>query len=179
MGCGTGGFARLLAERAESVLGLDLAPQMIATARERSVGKTNLEFIVADALRWDYPAERFDCVASIATLHHLPLEAMLERFRHTLGPGGVLVVLDLASDAGVADWPFSLLAVLANLALRLRHAGRLREPAEVRAAWAEHGAGERYLTVPQVRAVAERVLPGAHVRRHLLWRYSLIWRKGR
>ena len=38
LGCGTGRFARLLAQRAERVLGLDLSPQMIRVARERSMG---------------------------------------------------------------------------------------------------------------------------------------------
>jgi predicted TPR repeat methyltransferase len=36
LGCGTGAFARLLAQRAERVLGLDLSPRMIQVARERS-----------------------------------------------------------------------------------------------------------------------------------------------
>src|SRR4051812_31512007 len=36
IGCGTGEFSRLLAARAESVLAIDLSPQMIRLARERS-----------------------------------------------------------------------------------------------------------------------------------------------
>jgi SAM-dependent methyltransferase len=179
VGCGTGSFARLLAERAEAVLGLDLSREMIALARERSAHLPNAEFLVADALSWEYPSEEFDCVASIATLHHLPLKPMLERFRAALRPGGTLLILDLQESCGGVDRLLDSLAVPANFALRLSHTGRLREPAEVRAAWDEHGADERYLTLPEVREAAERVLPGARVRRHLLWRYSLVWRKPR
>ena len=29
----------------------------------------------------------------------------------------------------------------------------------------------------EIRALAERLLPEASIRRHLLWRYSLIWTK--
>jgi hypothetical protein len=29
----------------------------------------------------------------------------------------------------------------------------------------------------EVRAAATRLLPGVRYRRHLLWRYSLLWRK--
>ena len=29
----------------------------------------------------------------------------------------------------------------------------------------------------EVRAAAARTLPGVRYRRHLLWRYSLLWRK--
>jgi|LSQX01.2.fsa_nt_gb SAM-dependent methyltransferase len=177
VGCGTGQFARLLAERAEAVLGLDLSPEMIALARERSARLPNVEFLVADALSWEYPREAFDCVASIATLHHLPLGPMLERFRDTLRPGGTLLILDLQESCGGADRLLDAFAVPANLALRLLHTGHLREPAEVRAAWDEHGADERYLTLSEVREAAERVLPGARARRHPLWRYSLVWRK--
>jgi hypothetical protein len=33
------------------------------------------------------------------------------------------------------------------------------------------------LTIRQVRQQAERALPGAAVRRLVLWRYELVWRK--
>ena len=36
IGCGTGGFSRLLARRYRRVLALDLSPRMIEIARERS-----------------------------------------------------------------------------------------------------------------------------------------------
>lgn len=177
VGCGTGTFARALADRAERVVALDFAPEMIAVAREQYSDRANLEFILADALEWDYPSGEFDCVASIATLHHLPFPEMLARFEHALRPGGVLLVVDLVSDAGVFDLLLSAAALPVNLAMRLLHTGHLRESAEVRVAWDEHGAGESYLTLPEVRAVAQRVIPGARIRRHLMWRYSLIWRK--
>ncbi len=72
----------------------------------------------------------------------------------------------------------SALAVPVGVGLSLVKNGRLREPRDVREAWAEHGENEAYPTLAQVRQVCTRVLPGARVRRHLLWRYSLVWRKG-
>jgi hypothetical protein len=33
------------------------------------------------------------------------------------------------------------------------------------------------MTWAQVRKSAARLLPGARYRRHLLWRYSLVWTK--
>jgi hypothetical protein len=33
------------------------------------------------------------------------------------------------------------------------------------------------MTWAEVRAVARRLLPGVRYRRHLLFRYSLLWRK--
>ena len=46
-----------------------------------------------------------------------------------------------------------------------------------RAAWDEHGRHDSYLTLSEIRKTCADVLPGASVKRHLLWRYSLIWKK--
>src|SRR5439155_1206570 len=79
IGCGTGAFARRLAERAGSVVALDLSSEMIRVARSRSAQFPNIDYQVTDAALWDFPAEYFDCVASVATLHHLPQREMLQR----------------------------------------------------------------------------------------------------
>ena len=177
IGCGTGAFSRRLAARAERVLALDLAPNMIRIARERSTAFPQVEYRLADALAEPLPAESFDCIASIATLHHLPIAAMLAKLRAALRPGGTLAVADLVADAGPGDRLVSAAAVPVQLALRLARTGRLRDPPEVRRAWREHGRSDVYLTLPQVRSACAAELPGARVRRHLLWRYSIVWHK--
>jgi ubiquinone/menaquinone biosynthesis C-methylase UbiE len=177
IGCGTGAFSRLLAQRSERVLGLDLSPRMIEIARERSRATPNVEYVVGDATAWPFPAARFDCIASIATLHHLPAETTLARMRDALKPGGTLIVLDLFQGEGLGDVLASVLAVPVDIALRLVKTGRLRQSREVRAAWAEHGRHDSYLTLAQVRQICDSVLPGAQVRKHLLWRYSITWKK--
>jgi hypothetical protein len=97
--------------------------------------------------------------------------------RDALKPGGTLIVLDLFQEEGLADALTSGLAVPVNAALRLVKTGRLRRPRELRAAWAEHGRHDSYLTLDQVRQICDSVLPGAQVRKHLLWRYSITWKK--
>jgi SAM-dependent methyltransferase len=177
IGCGAGAFSHALAGRCEHVLGLDLSPEMIRVARAREPRRANVEFQVADACAWPFPRARFDCIASIATLHHLDPGAFLARMRDALRPGGVLLVLDLVADEGLRDLARAALAVGVSGALRLWHSGRLREPREVREAWEAHGRGERYLRISEVRGICRKLLPGAEVRRHLLWRYSIVWRK--
>src|SRR5215216_5407704 len=49
VGCGMGTFSRALAWRAGRVVGVDLSPQMVRIARERSRGFTNIEYVEADA----------------------------------------------------------------------------------------------------------------------------------
>ncbi len=178
VGCGTGAFSRLLAERSERVIALDLSPRMVEIAKERSKPYSNIDFRVADVTKWEFPAGEFDCVISIATLHHLPAEEMLLKMKAALKTGGTLAILDLYESAGLKDALTEVLAVPVSFVLRVAKTGRLGEPSEVRKAWAEHGRNDTYPTLVRVRQVCERVLPGAQVRRHLLWRYSIIWRWG-
>ena len=177
VGCGTGAFARLLAGRCERVLAIDLAPRMVEVARSRSAGHPNLGYLVSDATTWPFPPGRFDCVASIAAAHHLPLAPLLTRLRDALAPGGTLLLLDIYRPRSLADLAVSLTAVPASRLLGLRHTGRLSEPPEVRQAWEEHSRTDRYLTLAEVRSDCAKALPGAVVRRHLLWRYSIVWRR--
>ena len=77
IGCGTGEFSRLLAKRFERVVAIDLSPNMIEVAKQRSKQFSNIDFQVADVLHWEFPSEKFDVIFSIATLHHLPVESLL------------------------------------------------------------------------------------------------------
>jgi ubiquinone/menaquinone biosynthesis C-methylase UbiE len=177
IGCGTGAFSRFLAARSDRVLAIDLSPNMIRIAEERSLNYPNIEFQTADATALELDAEGFDCIVSIATLHHLPLEKMLSKMKAALTIDGTLVIHDLFQSEGLSGAAMSALAVPASLALRLIKSGRLRPDRKVREAWAEHGRHDSYLTVSQVRRVCAAMLPGAIVKRHLLWRYSMIWKK--
>jgi SAM-dependent methyltransferase len=177
VGCGTGTFSRLLAKRSDRVVALDLSPRMIEIAKERSRSFSNIEFQEIDVTRWAFPIDAFDCVVSIAALHHLPIEEILRKMKGALRVGGTLAILDLYESAGWHDALTGMVAVPVNLVLRLIHTGRLSEPRQVRAAWAEHGRNDTYPTMASVRQICEKVLPGAEVRKHLLWRYSIIWRK--
>ena len=176
IGCGTGAFSRLLASRSDRVLALDLSPQMIRVAKDHLKQYSNIDFQVADAMTWEFPIEQFDCVASIATLHHLPTEKMLCKMKETLKINGTLIILDLFQAEGLSDVLTSALAMPAHIILRLVKTGRLREPRQVREAWAEHGRHDSYPTLSQIRQVCAAVLPGARVRKHLLWRYSITWK---
>jgi ubiquinone/menaquinone biosynthesis C-methylase UbiE len=180
VGCGTGEFTRLLAERCERVVAVDLSPRMIETARARLKDHPNVEYLVADAASWEFPSERFDCAASIATLHHLPLGPMLAKTRDALKPGGTLLLLDLHRARTAADRLVSALAVPISKAIRLASTGSLteRQAPELQKAWEEHGKTDAYPTLAEVsQAFAEAGLTGARVRRHVLYRYTVVWRK--
>jgi SAM-dependent methyltransferase len=177
IGCGFGAFARLVAERARQVTAMDLSPQMIEVAKGRSTAYPNLEFVLGDFLQAQLPAESYDCIVTVATLHHLPLEEALNRMKSLLCPGGVLIIHDLLEAGGYIDRAFNGVRVPVSMAARFWHTGRLRARREVRRAWAEHGKHESYLKPQDVWAMRDEHLPGARVVRHLLWRYTVVWRK--
>jgi SAM-dependent methyltransferase len=177
IGCGTGALARQLATRSRTVIALDLSSAMIRVARSRSSRFHNLEFLKADVTKWNFPQSHFDFICSIATLHHLEQRDLLVKIKAALKPGGVLVAIDLVESNSFGERLVDTLALAASGSLRLIHNGRLKPPAEVRRAWEQHGQHDSYLTMAQVRALADELLPGSKVTRLLLWRYQLVYQK--
>lgn len=175
IGCGTGAFARLLAKRCKRVVALDLSAEMIRVARSRSSQFNHLDFELANAMTWSFPQSQFDFICSIATLHHLDQRKLLAKMKDTLKPRGVLVVLDLVESKGLVERMLDVVALGVSGSLRLLHNGRLKPPAEVRKAWEQHGKHDSYSSVSEMRALANEILPGASVKRLLLWRYSLVY----
>lgn len=178
IGCGTGEFARRLTERTEHVLALDLSPEMIRIAKERSMSAPTIDYQVGDILSYPLPAESFDFIGSIATFHHLDLTTVLAKIKPTLKAGGVLAILDLYQAQTAADYLTSIAAIPVTRLHSWRKNGRPRRLSpEAQASWAQHDQHDRYLPLSEVRRVCADLLPGATIKRHLLWRYSLVWRK--
>ena len=135
-------------------------------------------------MSWNFRSETFDCIASLATFPHVPLRETLSRMRDSLKIGGVLPVLDLFGrernvfkPEGLFDSVLNAVAIPTSVSLRFLHHGRLLPPREVRAAWAAHEQHDTYPTMNEVRALCAEILPGARVKKHLLWRYSIVWQK--
>ena len=177
IGCGIGTFTRLLARRTDHVTATDLSGEMIRIARQRSTGYPNIDYSIGDVLEMDLPASLFDCIVMIATLHHLPTEPVLEKLKRALTPEGVLILHDLLTPTGILDRAADLLRFPVSMAMRCVRTGRLRARWEVRRAWAEHGKEERYLTRQEVAGTRDQYLQGGYVKYHLLWRYTVVWRK--
>ncbi|MDL5056245.1 class I SAM-dependent methyltransferase [Geitlerinema calcuttense] len=177
VGCGGGEFSRLLAQRAESVTAIDLSPTMIERAKQNSLTYPHLHFQVADILEWEIPDEQFDAIASIATVHHIPLETLLPRLKAALKPGGKLLILDLVENAQLQDFLLDFVAVPLNWILQFWYNRRFRPTPEAIALWREHIRTDEYLTLSQAKQLYSQYLEGAIVRRHLFWRYSMVWQK--
>lgn len=96
LGCGSGRFLDLLANRYKDVLAVDASPRMINLARDRHP-QAHIRYSVSDL--WSVTPDRdgtFDLVFSVNTLHHLGPDPQqyLAHVRQLLRPGGQLVVID-------------------------------------------------------------------------------------
>jgi len=156
-------------------VGIDVAPDMIAEARLRYSAKS-LSYLVASVEEYlEQPGDPFDLIISVAALHHMDHDAILRQMRQRLTATGRIVILDLVEDRGPTGLLLSLAAALLNPCMYLIKTGRLGPTAEKRAAWQGHAQYDRYLSTREARATAKRVLGQAEVRRHLFWRYSLVY----
>jgi SAM-dependent methyltransferase len=175
VGCGAGALTALLAPRVERLLALDLSPAMLAHARRRCAPWPHVELRQLDAHDWRPEPRSLDVVVSVATLHHLDANAVIPRWAQALRPGGMLLILDVLERRGLRYLPLNGLAAACSVGLRWLRTGRLRPPAAVRAAWAEHERWDRLVDPAGAREMATALLPGATVRHHLFWRYSIRW----
>jgi 2-polyprenyl-3-methyl-5-hydroxy-6-metoxy-1,4-benzoquinol methylase len=164
-----------MAGRGAAVTGIDASPEMIRLARQRSSADARIEFVCGDFSVHSMRFEIYDCVVSVATLHHLPVASTLPRIKALVKPGGILVIHDVRASSGMVDWLLSGLAAVFNGDVAWWVGTRLRQKRALRDAWRDHGAGEHYLTMADVRALCARTLPGATIHRHSLWRYTVVW----
>ncbi len=179
VGCGDGLLACLLAERCRDVTGIDRDERMITLARARAQEQRqehgqepepalgHLTFVAADFLAFPKADESYDFVCANTSLHHMDFAAALTAMVRLLRPGGRLAVIGLARNGSITDYLADALGTPVNLFYK----------AIYREASSGAPVKDPDMTWSQVRATAARLLPGARYRRHLLWRYSLLWRK--
>ncbi len=160
LGAGNGhvgrALGRELARRGRGLVTLDLDRQLLhagLSARGRSVA--------ADALHLPLSDRSVDVVSSTLFLHHLDAPSVAQLLRESARVARVAVsALDLTRHRV----PLVVNALL-GLLLHRSPITRLDGSASVRQAW----------TVPELRAIAERALPGARVLRAGPFVQGLLW----
>jgi len=134
-GCGVGRLSRALATRYAEVLGVDIAPSMLARARKLNADVDNLHFVENATDRLDFIADAsVDLVYSVITLQHMPAALQLGyigEFLRIVAPGG-LAVFQIACGYS-NDWRGLGYRLLPNrvLAPLRRHAHASRAVAEM------------------------------------------------
>lgn len=92
--CGEGYGSNMLADVAESVVGVDISDEAVEHARARYPGaRGNLRFEVGDAAALGFDECGFDLVVSFETLEHLAVQAdLVAGFARVLRDDGLLLV---------------------------------------------------------------------------------------
>ncbi|MCF3962804.1 class I SAM-dependent methyltransferase [Streptomyces fuscigenes] len=176
VGCGEGLLVRKLARRVRTVVGVDRSPEMVRLARERAAEAPNARFVAADFVKGREErasaaeiGRGYGFVCAVTVVHHAGFAEAVEAMTSLLAPGGRLVIVGIAADGTPFDRALGLAAVAANPVYRRLHGG-------------EGGMDGMPVARPtmswrQVREESKLLLPGRRYRRHLLWRYSLMWDK--
>jgi len=165
VGCGDGVLTRALAARAEHVVGIDVDPALAERARAETAEMDNVEIVTGDVVGAELEPGSFDAVLAVATLHHLDLERGLGRLADLVAPGGVLGIVGLARSRSLWDVAHDGVGAVASRVQRRRHG------------WWEHSAVivDPTRSYTDVLKAATLLLPGCRYRRHVLFRYSLVW----
>jgi len=91
--CGEGYGSALLADVAQSVLGMDIAEAAIGHARSRYGSRSNLRFERGDCTALALPPASLDLIVSFETLEHVEAQqALVAGFAHALADDGVLII---------------------------------------------------------------------------------------
>jgi SAM-dependent methyltransferase len=104
LACGTGAVAEAAAARGADVTGIDLAPVLIATARQRAA-KLGLaiDYRVGDCERLDVPDASFDAVSSTCGVMFAPdHEASARELARVTRPGGKIALANWTPTGGLA-----------------------------------------------------------------------------
>ena len=94
LGCGPGTWTGILADRAETVLAVDLSEAMLRQAAQTLAQRSNIELKQADIGSFDPGAQTFDRILSVRVLEYVPeWQHAVESFGRWLSPGGQAVVV--------------------------------------------------------------------------------------
>ena len=96
IGSASGVSAALFAARGAKVLGIEIAPELVAQAKELWQDYAErIDFTVGDAEHLDLPDASLDAVFFGGVLHHIPqLDRVYEEAYRVLKPGGKLVAIE-------------------------------------------------------------------------------------
>jgi 2-polyprenyl-3-methyl-5-hydroxy-6-metoxy-1,4-benzoquinol methylase len=167
VGCGEGLLALALSRRVRRVTAIDRHAPTLELAQQHA-SADNIDYVLGDFLAHPFEPASFDAVVSVVVLHHIGLALGLERMTELLRPGGRLAVIGMAATRSPIDLGFDLAGAIAT---RLHKLTKTHWETSAPKIWPiPHSYGHE-------RRIARRLLPGVRYRRHILWRYSLVWTK--
>lgn len=177
IGCGKGELSFMLSNKSKKVIAVDLADKMIERAKVLHSNK-NIEYIYGNILDIKFENNSLDVIITTATAHHLPYEWLLCFAKDKLKKGGKLIILDLAKAKSLSDYIIWGGEFIPNIVMNLIKNGRLqKDDVHSKEVWERHCEHDTYMTIEEIKSLAQKHIPTAKVKRKLFWRYSLVWQK--
>jgi SAM-dependent methyltransferase len=169
VGCGQGLFANKVATRADIVDAIDIDRATIEAAVKQH-SASNIYYQQADFIGADLPKNTYDAIVAIASVHHMDLSEVLQKMRLLLRPSGKLLILGLYRETSILDYIYSAISIPLNLIYLNWYRQSNERLCDIAPTRPPH------LSLQQITSVANPLIPSCKIRRHLFWRYSLIWR---
>jgi len=89
-GCGEGRISNFLAENGADVVGIDISPETIKVAKEKTANK-NISFLVMDAEKMEFKDNFFDLIVCAGILHHLDIKKTYPELKRVLKMDGKII----------------------------------------------------------------------------------------
>ena len=167
VGCGEGTLTCQLRPLVAHVTGIDPDEASIGLAKAHP-DSGDIDYLVGDFLTLPFEPASFDLITMVTSLHHMDTATALNRTVGLLRPGGVLAIVGVARHRYLADLPYDIAAAIGHR-VHLLTKTLWTQPSPT--VWPPPE------TFKGMHRLAAATLPGVRYRRHLLWRYSLIWTK--
>ena len=105
LACGTGAIAELAAAAGANVTGVDLAPALIETAKQRAAERgLEIEYVVGDAERLELPDASFDKVSSTCGIMFAPdHQSSAGELARVTKPGGRIALANWTPEGGLGQ----------------------------------------------------------------------------
>jgi ubiquinone/menaquinone biosynthesis C-methylase UbiE len=110
VGCGSGLFTAVLADRATSVVATDIAPGMLDVARQALREKSNVTYRIEDCRKTGFNGSVFDSAFLALVLQFVDADLALRELNRVLRPGGLLIIANLDIHALSTPLRFMLIA---------------------------------------------------------------------
>lgn len=177
VGCGKGELCRRLSPKVDSIVGIDISEKMIEIAKERTPEENGIVFQKVNYLDKILEENQYDCIVSVATLHHIDFEQFAAKVKRELKPKGKLLVIDLYEQETLGESLLELLAIPISGLYKMIKNKHIKPSQREQQIWEEHGESDVYLTISALKGLVKEHFPGGKLKRQLLWRYSLVWEK--
>ena len=94
LGCGSGNYSKMIADRVKHLMATDLAPEMVEEAKEKLSMFSNVEIQIEDCYGTSFEDNTFDAVLMVNLLHVVkdPVAVMKESHRVLKADGRAVIV---------------------------------------------------------------------------------------